>query len=268
MSLFKLDVSEMIDTIAGVCMCFASADGTVADAEMKTAAAQLVLLSKGALDVDEATERLVQASFELKGEGADPYLQRLVAPLGADDRKVLLQVAAAVVVADGVVHADEKRLYDRLVALTGAAVADAARLLADAADDHRRAAARGDDAARVKRALLAKGWIDPFAALRGAGVVVSGGGDAFQFANAAGHLVRLEHYVEHRAFELHVTDARDAGADYACEYGDALDATLAAIVAVQDTVTLANVAAAAKRVAAVCPTVYCTSDGEMERVTP
>lgn len=268
MGFYKLPIREILDAATGVCVVFAAADGVVADEEVAAAAAQLVVLSNGALDVVEAAERFVAAAQALRSMDVPAYLEGLVEGLDPEARRLVVQVAAGVCAADGQVSADEKALYDQLVALAGVDFSDAENILADAEDERRRAKERASDAARVREALHARGWIDPYAALREAGVAVVGGGDAFQLQNAAGHLLRLEHYVEHGAFEFHVADASDEGPDYAFEYGDALDETLAAIFAVQNDVTVATADAAVRRVAAVCPDVYFTSNGDMERVTP
>ncbi len=132
-----------------------------------------------------------------------------------------------------------------------------------------------DDASRVKDTLLAAGWHDAFAGYAESGIDVSGFGEvALQYANdAEGTLLRLElHSVGPDGvpeLHFHVTDTNDAGPDFVLRFENNLDAVLAAIVSVQDTLTLETINdGPLGAILDVCPRTFHVRDGRLRTIRP
>jgi tetratricopeptide (TPR) repeat protein len=132
-----------------------------------------------------------------------------------------------------------------------------------------------EDAARIKRTLLVAGWHDAFEGYAEAGIEVSGFGEvALQYANEAEDtLLRLEFHSQGPdgvpEIHLHVTDESDVGPDFVMRFGDNLDALLATIIEVQDTLTLETINdGALGRILDACPRTYHLRDGRLRTIRP
>ena len=267
MGLFKKSAAKRLDEVAGVLFCIASANGDISEEQVLIASAALARLSGDALDDEGASERLLGAAQEVARVGADAFLASAVKKLDAAGREEVL-AAAATVAACGGQASDATRAAVRRLATLLSGDAQAADALIDGALAERQAfLVRSEQADRVRERLAKEGWSDPFESLRAAGASVSGFGAAFQ-REVPGHLLRLEHHAELGTLEFHVTDEDDSGFDYALEYGDRLEATLDALLAIQDGLNLINVNERMRAVARVCPKVVFMSGGAPLPISP
>lgn len=135
--------------------------------------------------------------------------------------------------------------------------------------------AASDDAARIKSTLSSAGWHDAFDGYAESGINVSGFGEvALQYANDADDtLLRLEFHAAGPdgvpEIHFHVTDEDDVGPDFVLRFGERLDAVLAAIVSVQDKLTLETInEGPLATILDVCPRMYHVRDGRLRTIRP
>lgn len=116
---WRLGVKNRLGELAGACYCVAASDGHVADEEIAVIAEQIVAFSEREVGLGEVEGLLVAARDEVRSTGIDAYVAGLANRLDEESRSQLLSAAAATMLADGQVSADERRVYFQIARALG-----------------------------------------------------------------------------------------------------------------------------------------------------
>lgn len=128
------------------------------------------------------------------------------------------------------------------------------------------------DAVLVDTTMRGAGWVGAFDGFAGTDVQVSGFGEvALQLPNEEAHaLLRLEYHAKGpdgvQELHFHVSDESDSGVDFVLRAPGQLADVLAAIVAVQQQLSLDTVGEIVPSIADVCAEAYIVRDGHLQRI--
>ncbi len=127
---WRLGLKDRLVELAGACYCVAASDGHVADEEIAVIAEQIVAFAERAVGLGEVEGLLVAARDEVSSAGVDGYVAGLGRRLDEEARSQLLSAAAATMLADGEVSADERRVYLQIAQALGVPEPEADFLIA------------------------------------------------------------------------------------------------------------------------------------------
>ncbi len=233
-----------VEAEIGLCLLLSAADGEISEAELFALTTRVGHLLGDDFPMGRL-EGLVENELRTIEElGADGYVATLPKRIAPERRFEALRAACKVACADGLSPEDEEMVREACAALeidvgdVVQAVGYRKTVLA-AGDEHRDEP--NDATRRIVATLTAAGWFDPMKQLRDAGITVSGfGAVALQYQSANGHLLRLEHHTCDDSIHFHVTDESDTGADFVLLPDAREDEVIAAIVEMQDVISLEN----------------------------
>jgi uncharacterized tellurite resistance protein B-like protein len=126
---WKQGVKGRLGELAGACYCVAASDGHVADEEIATIAEQIVAFAEREVGLGEVEVLLTTARDEVRAAGVDGYVAGLGRRLDEESRSQLLSAAAATMLADGRVSADERRVYFQIAQALGVPAPEAEFLI-------------------------------------------------------------------------------------------------------------------------------------------
>lgn len=232
-----------VEAEIGLCILFSAVDGEISEAELGALSSRVGHLLGDDFDVMRLPALLEGELGSISDQGVDDYVARLPSRIPEEHRYEAVRAACAVACADGLAPEEEDVVrqvcgvldvdVDDVFAAVGARN-DTIAAAGDAHDDE------PNDATKViADALRARGWVDPMQSLRDAGITVSGfGALALQYETPNGHLLRVEHHTCDGSVHLHVTDASDSGSEVVLFPDRREHDAIAAILAMQDEVTL------------------------------
>ncbi|MDB4939476.1 MAG: hypothetical protein JWP87_6448 [Labilithrix sp.] len=254
-----------IEAEIGLCILFSAVDGEISDKELGALSNRVGHLLGDDFDVMRLPALLDGELGSISEQGVDGYVAKLPSRIPTEHRFEAVRAACAVACADGLAPEEEEvvRQVCGVLDVDADDVIDAVGArndtIAAAGDTH-------DDEPNAETKLIAdtlvpRGWVDPMQSLRDAGISVSGfGALALQYESPKGHLLRVEHHTCDGSIHFHVTDDSDGGSDLVLFPDGRAKDVLAAIVAMQDEVTLESIEAQIVKLQAVSR--VCIFNGE------
>jgi len=240
----------------GLCLLFSAVDGEISEQELAALTDRVGLLLGDDFDPMRLPALLEGEMGSIEEQGVDDYVAKLPERIPNARRYEAVRAACAVACADGLAPEEEEVVRqvcgvldldaDTLIDAVGSRN-DTIGAAGDAHDDE-----PNENTKLIADHLVKHGWIDPMQTLRDAGIGVSGfGAIALQYQVPNGHLMRVEHHTCDGSIHLHVTDESDTGSDLVLFPDGREGDVLAAVVAMQDDVTLANLEEHIKKLLAV-----------------
>jgi uncharacterized tellurite resistance protein B-like protein len=253
-------IQRSIEAEIGLCLLFAAVDGEISEEELAALSDHV-----GVLLGDDFDPMRLPALFEgemgtIEELGVDDYVASLPERIPEERRLEAVRAACVVACADGLAPEEEEVVRQ----VCGILAVDADAMIARVGARHDTIAAAtnehddepNDQTKLIGDQLREHGWVDPMQALRDAGITVSSSGAiALQYENPRGHRLRLEHHTCDDSVHVHVTDEDESRTDLVLYPEGKERELLAAIVAIQDELTLDNLEqqlAKLLRIARVC----------------
>lgn len=242
-------MSQGSTTIAaeiGLCLLFSAVDGEISDQELAALSSRVGHLVGDDFDVMRLPALVEGELGSMEELGVDDYVAKLPGRIPAARRYEAVRAACVVACADGLAPEEEEVVRQ----VCGVLALDADRVIGSVGSRHD-TVATSDEAAHddepndftkaIADRLKSVGWVDPMQSLRDAGIGVGGfGALALQYQAPNGRVLRLEHHTCDDSIHFHVADESETGSELVLYPDGKEQEMLAAIVSMQDNVTLEN----------------------------
>ncbi|MEW5737604.1 MAG: hypothetical protein AB1938_01695 [Myxococcota bacterium] len=203
-----------------------------------------------------------EARALLRTKGEDAFLADVAKAFQGGFKRDALIVAYRICAADGKVKPSEAAAFRKLATAMGlegleleALEAIAQRTVADAHPG------RDEVGVAKVKALLTRGWRDPYAELRAARLEPDWYDASVAWVNPSGAAVRLDLDAEGHTLHVHLGDVH-----LLVQYGAALDRVLALLDDAKETLSAATLDVYLPRLVHACPDVFLEREGHLVRV--
>ena len=242
--------SSSIAAEIGLCLLFSAVDGEISEKELAALSSRVGHLVGDDFDVMRLPALVEGELGSMEELGVDDYVAKLPGRIPEPRRYEAVRAACVVACADGLAPEEEEVVRqvcgvlavdaDQVIGAVGSRNDTIATTDEDAHDDE-----PNDFTKVIADRLKGAGWEDPMQSLRDAGIGVGGfGALALQYDAPSGRVLRLEHHTCDGSIHLHVADdstgASEAGRELVLYPDEKEQEMLAAIVSMQDNVTLEN----------------------------
>jgi len=246
-------------------------DGVVREVEVDSlidAVRDVVTRAVGAEALGDlaSTPRLLdwarEARAKLRTSGEEAFLAEVAKAFEAGHKHDALIVAYRICAADGAIKPPEVAAFRKLAQAMGLAGLELDALESMASLSAAAAKPGRDETGVAKvRALLTRGWRDPFADVRLAGLEPGAYDAAVAWVNPSGPTVRLDLDAEGHLLHVHLGEPH-----LVVPYSDKLDEVLALLHDVKETMNAATLDVYLPRLHALCGDVFLERGGHLVRV--